>query len=72
MTYVCYELILTVLHYIYNKVGETKLAFKCTGLPVCLFSNSKIKMSQLEKRLVNFLKITLDLLSHFTILVDNK
>ena len=51
-----------------NKIwlGEIKSIFTCMDTPVWLFSKSKIKISQLKKRLFDFLKIMLDFFSNFT------
>ena len=51
--------------------------FKCTGHPTWIFPKSEIKHQKLEiskpgKRPLNFLKIALDLLSHFFFLLNNK
>ena len=56
----------------YN-LGETKLIFKRAGPPKWFFpSKGKIKISRLRKRLLNYSKNSLDLLSHFSFPFYNK
>ena len=50
--------------------GEAKL--RCTGPLAQLISKSKIKISQLKKRLFSFFKIALNSLFHFIFLFFNK
>ena len=53
------------------RLGDPKSIFRCMGPPACLFSQSKIKISQPKKVFFNFFKITLDFLSRLNLLSNN-
>ena len=52
-------------------LGETKLIFRFMGLPACIYSKCKIKISNLKNFYQTFLKSCFGYFPHFSFLFDN-